>query len=1600
MADCFVEAGQLTVGAIATQPRHNGEPAFNSHALVLMFDTQLEPHRSRTSVGSSFLRRPFSGISLASRGSESESSDDIRGPLGLCLLHEPPEPLIDFIFVHGLRGGSRKTWSKTDDPTHFWPKAWLPKEPRFKNVRIFSFGYNSNWINRKGSTLTIHDFGQALLGDIQTTLSSRRNGSETPLVLVAHSMGGVIIKKVLLLAKQDPLYHRIAARTHSMFFLATPHRGADSAQLLSNMLTIAVSHGSKPYVDNLMPGSDAIQVINDGFRHVLQGIQLWSFFETVKTSLGLIVPKDSAILDLPGERVQLSNADHRNICKFEDPSDSNYCTLRNAFVSTIDCIENTWYSDKQQDHRQEMTLLSTYLGLLETPDVDLANVLESRTEGTCRWITESDTFQTWRLGLEDEPKNYWLAGDPATGKSTLAGHVVQHLEETQRECSYFFFKNSSVGRSTVAELLRSLAWQMASSISAVRQKLMALQTDGVSIDKDDERSIRRTIFVARIFRTDLRQPHYWIIDGLDECANPTALFPLLSKIEKQYPLLVFLTSRPSLVFERYLSQEKIHHFSETAGLDSSLNDITLLISAHAHYIPVETDVERDELSRTILEKSRGNFLWVRLILKELEAAVSKQHISEILESVPKEIDDLYTRILGKLMSSARATQLVTTTLRWVVCASRPLTVDEMKDVLRLEIGEVLPQLEKTATSICGNLIYVDYQLKIRLAHHTVREYLSRETSLAPFSIQRTNVHSQMARFCLKYLRSEEMKTLRRGRGSLASRQRQRSPISTYVTRHFSDHLARSSSSEDSHLLDLYAFLKGNSLTWLEIVAASQDLSPVVATAKNLKTYLERRARYLPPIGKEIQSVSGWANDMIRVVAQYGKIMLTSPTAVHFLIPPVCPAGTIIHELFCDQNRGLQVAGLSEVQWDDRLCTISFAKAQILAVVCRDNKYALGLSDGFVNMYDESSFQIHSKLAHGEPVRVLSFSSTNTYLASAGRKTICMWNSSTAVLIWTVEISEQVLALDFVGNDRILMAATKMNSLCSWDVETGSEEDKVRFSDIDEEDQSDYYYKRPPLYAEISPSLNLLGVAYKNRPVSFWDLEDNVFVGQYHKDGAAFPEALVQDFIFNPNPELSLVAIVYEDGQVDTFDPFTQMRESTAESNASTLASSHDGTVLLSGSSDGLIRIYEFETLKLCYQINSDQQYIRALAFDSNNIRFLDIRSKQCNVWEPSVLVRRRGPEDDSSLNFSASLTGGPELIATRIFDDDLDITAIAAYDGVDCVICGRENGSVALYSSKTGQLVQELFTLTTFVAVIYFEWNQQESLLVALDRSGGYEIQRLTRDALGQFSSSVLFRRLTNDVQQLLLSPDGAQLLISTSEADELWTTESNALQRSLNARPRNTGRWMCHPRSIGKLLFISDKRLRIFDWENLDELTKGEGIDLKMSSAPTQPLSLCTSSPRGQNICACFIGTETPELVPALRLWPSEKLDPDGVIAEPAAAYDDLAKEIKHVVGIYKSLLVFLNHQGWICSLNIDDISVDGFYTRHFFIPLQWHGTAAEMPIMVTSKGVIMIAVKHEVAVFQNGFDFSERVTFEGTKISAKASMRSVFKGGNSDPP
>ncbi|KAI1408636.1 hypothetical protein F5Y13DRAFT_194107 [Hypoxylon sp. FL1857] len=127
--------------------------------------------------------------------SKQTSRKEYNDPLGLSLVHGTPECEADIILVHGLGGSSWRTWSWERHPDVFWPE-WLRHEDGLSHFRVFTYGYNANFMDPE-NPLSILDFSKALLirmktygdGDVDCI-------GMKPIVFVAHSMGGLVVKKV------------------------------------------------------------------------------------------------------------------------------------------------------------------------------------------------------------------------------------------------------------------------------------------------------------------------------------------------------------------------------------------------------------------------------------------------------------------------------------------------------------------------------------------------------------------------------------------------------------------------------------------------------------------------------------------------------------------------------------------------------------------------------------------------------------------------------------------------------------------------------------------------------------------------------------------------------------------------------------------------------------------------------------------------------------------------------------------------------------------------------------------------------------------------------------------------------------------------------------------------------------------------------------------------------------------------------------------------------------------------------------------------------------------------------------------------------------
>lgn len=90
------------------------------------------------------------------------------GPLGLNVVYAPPNGhKADIVFVHGLGGNSRWTWSKYKNPELFWPLTFLPLEPDVCLARILTFGYNANFRKGGNAGTSVLDFAKDLLFDLK-----------------------------------------------------------------------------------------------------------------------------------------------------------------------------------------------------------------------------------------------------------------------------------------------------------------------------------------------------------------------------------------------------------------------------------------------------------------------------------------------------------------------------------------------------------------------------------------------------------------------------------------------------------------------------------------------------------------------------------------------------------------------------------------------------------------------------------------------------------------------------------------------------------------------------------------------------------------------------------------------------------------------------------------------------------------------------------------------------------------------------------------------------------------------------------------------------------------------------------------------------------------------------------------------------------------------------------------------------------------------------------------------------------------------------------------------------------------------------------------
>jgi hypothetical protein len=349
---------------------------------------------------------------------------------------------------------------------------------------------------------------------------------------------------------------------------------------------------------------------------------------------------------------------------------------------------------------------------------------------------------------------YWVSGKAGSGKSTLVRYMIQNpqtllqlsLWSSQNKpiLSTFYFWNSGTPLQRSQEgLLRSLLHR----VLYVRQDLIprvfpdewALgQASLSSASTRHERQSRWKFSNSQLEAAFLRMTNlanerlkfFFLVDGLDEHQGDSEKLVELFKTSSQSPFVKFcLSSRPWLEFDEAFKdcpklnlQDLTHNDIKNYVREKLLSSerFTILEAANPH--------AADRLSRTVVNKANGVFLWVQIVTRSLlDGLKNRDDIFDLqarLDLLPTELSELYQHMLDRIdpIYIIRASQIfqvynsaidlglhpTSLELELAVSATHPnavsnVTVELMTD---LEINDRCDRMSAHLKSRCQGLLEV------------------------------------------------------------------------------------------------------------------------------------------------------------------------------------------------------------------------------------------------------------------------------------------------------------------------------------------------------------------------------------------------------------------------------------------------------------------------------------------------------------------------------------------------------------------------------------------------------------------------------------------------------------------------------------------------------------------------------------------------------------------------------------------------------------------------------------------------------------------------------------------------------------------------------
>ncbi|KAE8454451.1 hypothetical protein EG329_000074 [Mollisiaceae sp. DMI_Dod_QoI] len=742
-------------------------------------------------------------------------------PAGLTVLVDPEEPSLDIVFVHGFTGHPERTWThkngeasfREDDESEsaepppkvrklnlfstlqqnrssnhsavYWPQCLVPDAA--PNARVLTYGYDTHirhWTGPPVSRNTVYDIAWDFLVALE---AERRLEPSRPVLFIAHSLGGIIVKEMLRRSgscylSQSQL-HDIFKSTIGIMFFGTPHGGADPRGFLHHVAEKAIKAAgfsvNKQIVDTLLSSSERLRELRDEFSPMAhqQGWIIYSFQEQmgIKALSGQKVVEDvSSYLNFPAiEITQHIERNHMDMCRFTGLGDVEYRKVAAALgrmTSEIPKRPRKEEISSLNGEQRRILLESLRFDQIEARQRSIKNSHAK----TCEWLLQKTEYLNW-LDITQLGEHYgilWIKGKPGTGKSTLMKFAHAHARKKIKKrviISFFFNARGDDLEKSTTGMYRSLLLQLLERIPKLQCVFDSLGLTTLSTSGSQNWSIEtlKELFGQSIQQLG-QQPLTCFIDALDEC-DESQIRDMISYFEQLGEWAI----SANVTFQVCFSSRHYPNITISKGLSLILEgqeghdqDITTYLDSE---LRIGHSKLAGEIRSEVQRKASGVFMWVALVVEILNKEYDHGRIHVLrqkLRDLPGRLHELFRLILTRDCQNREELLLC---IQWMLFAKQPLQPEQLYFAILSGIAPealeawnhdeiTMDAIKKFILSSSKGLVETTKSAKstVQFIHESVTDFLVKENGLAELFSDlagdfKGQSHERLKQCCIAYM---------------------------------------------------------------------------------------------------------------------------------------------------------------------------------------------------------------------------------------------------------------------------------------------------------------------------------------------------------------------------------------------------------------------------------------------------------------------------------------------------------------------------------------------------------------------------------------------------------------------------------------------------------------------------------------------------------------------------------------------------------------------------------------------------------------------------------------------------------------------------------